>query len=163
MTAADCPGSYNRSMLKAIRQFFDSRIAGDQGRDDPARALQLATAALLLETVRADNSIVPDERALVQRAVREQFALDDAAAGELLALAEQEVAQATDFYQFTSLVNRHFSVEQKNRVVELMWRVAHADDHIHAHERHLIRKIADLLHVTHADYLAAQERARHPD
>jgi uncharacterized tellurite resistance protein B-like protein len=159
--AAAATGSYNRRMLKAIRQFFDSRIAGQQG-DDPARGLQLATAALLLETVRADHSIGDAERSMVQRAVRDKFALDDAAAGELLALAEQEVAQATDFYQFTSLVNRHFSVEQKNRVVELMWRVAYADDHIHAHERHLIRKIADLLHVTHVDYLAAQARARQP-
>jgi uncharacterized tellurite resistance protein B-like protein len=153
--------SYNRRMLKAIRQFFDSRIAGQQG-DDSARGLQLATAALLLETVRADHSIDDAERSMVQRAVREKFALDEAAAGELMALAEQEVAQATDFYQFTSLVNRHFSVEQKNRVVELMWRVAYADDHLHAHERHLIRKIADLLHVTHVDYLAAQARARQP-
>jgi uncharacterized tellurite resistance protein B-like protein len=149
-------------MLNAIRQFFDSRIAGDQGSDDAERKLQLATAALLLETVRADHSIDDGERAIVQRAVREKFSLDEAAASELMGLAEQEVALATDFYQFTSLVNRHFNVEQKNRIVELMWRVAYADDHIHAHERHLIRKIADLLHVTHADYLAAQARAREP-
>jgi uncharacterized tellurite resistance protein B-like protein len=150
-------------MLKAIKEFFESRIAGDRGGDDPARALQLATAALLLETVRADQAIDDGERAIVQRAVRDKFALDDAAATELVALAEQEVALATDFYQFTSLVNRHFSVDQKNRIVELMWRAALADDHIHAHERHLIRKIADLLHVTHADYLAAQARAGAPD
>lgn len=153
-------GAYNRPMLKAIRDFFDSRIAGDRAGEDQEGALQLATAALLLETVRADHSIDGGERAVVQQAVRENFALDAAAATELMALAEQEVAQATDFYQFTSLVNRHFSVEQKNRVVELMWRVAYADDHVHAHERHLIRKIADLLHVTHLDYLAAQARAR---
>jgi len=150
-------------MLKAITQFFESRITGDRGSDQPARALQLATAALLLETVRADQSIDDGERLIVQQSVREKFALDDAAATELLALAEQQVALATDFYQFTSLVNRHFSVDQKNRIVELMWRVALADYHIHAHERHLIRKIADLLHVTHADYLAARARARDPD
>jgi uncharacterized tellurite resistance protein B-like protein len=154
------PATYNRPMLKAIMQFFDSRIASGRPDADPERALQLATAALLLETVRADHSIEPDERAAVQLVVSEHFALDAAAADELIELAEQEVAQATDFYQFTSLVNRHFTVEQKNRVVELMWQVAYADDHVHAHERHLIRKIADLLHVTHADYLAAQARAK---
>jgi uncharacterized tellurite resistance protein B-like protein len=97
---------------------------------------------------------------MVQRAVGQKLSLDDAAAGELMALAEQEVAQATDLYQFTSLVNRHFTVAQKNRVVELMWQVAYADNHVHSHERHLIRKIADLLHVTHGDYLAAQARAK---
>lgn len=147
-------------MLKAIRQFFDGRIAGGSDGAASDRELQLATAALLFETVRADHSILAGERAIVQRAVSERFALDAVEAEELTGLAEQEVAQATDLYQFTSLVNRRFSVEQKNRVVELMWQVAYADEHVHAHERHLIRKIADLLHVTHGDYLAAQARAK---
>jgi hypothetical protein len=35
-----------------------------------------------------------------------------------------------------------------------------ADDALSAHERHLIRKVAALLHVPDADYVAAQARAR---
>jgi uncharacterized tellurite resistance protein B-like protein len=146
-------------MLRAIRQFFDAHIDPDSGRQPAGHAIQVASAALLLETVRADSAIDEREREAVLRVIRQKFDLDQNEADELIALAQEEVDQATDFFQFTSLVNRHFSVEQKNRIIEAMWRVAYADDDLSAHERHLIRKIADLLHVTHGAYLAAQARA----
>jgi uncharacterized tellurite resistance protein B-like protein len=41
-----------------------------------------------------------------------------------------------------------------------MWQVAYADGHLSAHENHLMRKIADLLYVSHSDYIAAKVRAR---
>ena len=67
---------------------------------------------------------------------------------------------ANDYYQFTSLINRHFGQQQKQYVIELMWRVAYADAELAAHENHVLRRIAELLHVTHADYIAAKMRAR---
>jgi uncharacterized tellurite resistance protein B-like protein len=68
--------------------------------------------------------------------------------------------QANDYFQFTSLVNRHFTQEQKLRIVELMWRVAYADAELSAHENHLMRKIGDLLHIAHGDYIAAKMKAK---
>ena len=41
-----------------------------------------------------------------------------------------------------------------------MWQVAFADEHLDAHENHLISKIAGLLHVTHGEYIAAKMRAK---
>ena len=35
-----------------------------------------------------------------------------------------------------------------------------SDAELSAHENHLMRKIADLLHITHGDYIAAKMRAR---
>ena len=46
------------------------------------------------------------------------------------------------------------------RIIENMWVVAMADGHLDAHEEHLMRKIADLLYVGHADYVGAKQRAR---
>jgi uncharacterized tellurite resistance protein B-like protein len=78
----------------------------------------------------------------------------------LIQLAEDEAGDATDYYQFTSLINRQFSAAQKERVIELMWEVAYADADLSAHEQHVVRKIADLLHVPHRAYIAAKLRAR---
>ena len=41
-----------------------------------------------------------------------------------------------------------------------MWRVAYADGVIGAHEQHLMRKIAALLHMPDSAYIAAKLRAR---
>jgi len=41
-----------------------------------------------------------------------------------------------------------------------MWQVAYADAELAAHENHVLRQIAELLHITHGDYIAAKMRAR---
>ena len=48
---------------------------------------------------------------------------------------------------------------QKLRMIEHMWRVAYADGHLSAHERHVMWRIADLLHVPQGAYVHARMRA----
>jgi uncharacterized tellurite resistance protein B-like protein len=147
-------------MLAALRDFFDRHIGSPEAQRDPAHAIQLATAALLMEVARTDGGVSPTERESVERAVRGKFGLDAGEAAALVSLAEQEVTQANDYYQFTSLINRAFSPEQKVRVVETMWAAAYADGELSAHENHVMRKVADLLYVPHAEYIAAKMRAK---
>ena len=108
----------------------------------------------------ATPALPPNEQRAVLRAVREKFGLSDEEAQTLFRLAEDEVRTANDYYQFTSLINRHFDQQRKQHVIELMWQVAYADSELAAHENHVLRRIAELLHVTHGDYIAAKMRAR---
>lgn len=148
------------AVLKSIRNYFEQNI-GAQGAPLGARhSIELATAALLVEVVRSDAGIVPEEQQAVLRAVREKFGLSADESQALFDLAEEEVRTANDYYQFTSLINRHFDQPQKQHIIELMWRVAYADNSLAAHENHVLRRIAELLHVTHGDYIAAKMRAR---
>ena len=147
-------------MLNSIRDFFDRNIGAQAHRLPSVIASSLATAALLVEVVRSDAGITPNEQRAVLRAVREKFGLSDEEAQTLFRLAEDEVRTANDYYQFTSLINRHFDQQRKQRVIELMWQVAYADSELAAHENHVLRRIAELLHITHGDYIAAKMRAR---
>jgi uncharacterized tellurite resistance protein B-like protein len=146
-------------MLNTIRAFFDRHLERSAPIDETHR-LQLATAALLVEVVRGDGGIDAAERATLHSAIIGKFALSHAEAAELVDLAEQEARLANDSFQFTSLINRSFSQAEKLRVVELMWQVAYADAQLSAHEQHVLRKLAELLHVPHGDYIAAKMRAR---
>ena len=147
-------------MLNSIRDFFDRHIGATPTPSTERHSIQLATAALLVEVARIDRQSTEDERAAVLRAVREKFEIPADEASALIELAEAEMKQANDYFQFTSLVNRHFTQEQKLSIVELMWRVAYADAELSAHENHLMRKIGDLLHIPHGDYIAAKMRAQ---
>jgi uncharacterized tellurite resistance protein B-like protein len=146
-------------MLNSIRDFFDRHIGAAPSTSE-RHTIELATAALLVEVARIDQGATADEHTAVLRAVREKFELTHEEAERLIALAEEEMRQASDYFQFTSLINRHFSQAQKQRVIELMWRVAYSDDNLSAHENHVMRKVADLLHITHGDYIAAKMRAQ---
>jgi uncharacterized tellurite resistance protein B-like protein len=146
-------------MLKSIRDFFEQNISRTTAAEEPKR-LQLATAALLVEVVRGDGDIAPAERAALLAAIDAKFGLAPAEAAALVDLAEQESRLANDYYQFTSLINRSFSQAQKLRLIEMMWQVAYADSTLSANEQHVLRKVAELLHVPHGDYIAAKMRAR---
>lgn len=148
-------------MLDAIRAFFDQHLAAQRDDDEATvqRRTQLAAAALLVEVIRQDEHISAQEREQVLASVTGKFGLDARQAGELIALAEAEVHQATDLYQFTSKINRHFDAEQKVVLIEHMWRAALADGTLHKYEEHLIRKVAELLHVPHTAFIAVKHRA----
>ena len=146
-------------MLKAIRDFFDAALASDGERAD-RHTIEVATAALLVEISRMDGEITAAERAAVLAAVRGKFGLTDAEAQQLVDLAEAEARQANDYYQFTSIITKRFSREQRIRVVELLWEIAYADATACPFEEHLVRKLADLIYVDHADFIHAKLKAR---
>lgn len=127
---------------------------------DTQHALQLATAVLLVEVMRAEPEITPGERQAAIAALRSRFALTLDEVARLVELAENESSQANDFYRFTSTINDHFPHSQKILIVEQMWRVAYADAHLNSHENHVISKMAGLLHVTHGEYIAAKMHAK---
>ena len=148
-------------MLRAIQDFFDKRIgAAATAPESTERALQLATAALLVEVSRADHDIKPEERRVINDAVRRTFNLSEHDSEVIVNLAEEETQTATSTHQFTHLIDKHFSLQHKIHMVELLWRVAFADADKDRHEEHLIRRISDLLHVSHRDYIDAKLRAR---
>jgi uncharacterized tellurite resistance protein B-like protein len=149
-------------MVAGIRKVFSQFIEPGtrQGGAAGEHALQIATAALLMEMMRMDRRIADEECASVAATLRAQFGLDEAEVAELMRLADEEARQASGYHQFTSLINKSCDAAQKVRIVENLWRVAMADGHLDAHESHLMRRIADLLHVGHADYVAAKQRAR---
>ena len=146
-------------MLDSIREFFDRHFAAPDSSQNE-HTIELATAALLLEVSRADGEISADEREAAAQALRGKFHLTPAETAALIELAETQVREATDTFQFTSLVNKRFTRDQKIRVVELMWQVAYADGSRDVFEDHVIRKLADLLYVDHGDYIAAKLKAR---
>ncbi len=149
-------------MFDSIKRFFDANLMAATEASSPARqehAYRLATAALLIEMTRADHDVKGIERDAVADAVRRAFELNSSETEELLALAEKEADHATSLYEFTRLINHHFDAEQKAHLVELLWHVALADGEIDKYEEHLVRKVADLIHVPHLSYVRAKHRA----
>ncbi len=109
-----------------------------------------------MEISRADREIDDDERDAVIRAVQKVFELDESETQTLVELAEEEAENATSLYEFTRLINDNFDHEQKQHVIEMLWQVAFADGHADEYEVHLIRRIADLIHVPHKGFIRAK-------
>ena len=149
-------------MFRALQDFFDEFIAppSDQTPEGREQALRLAAAVLLVEVMRATPTMDPAERKGVFAALRSRFALGDGEVAALVELAEAQSKSANDYFHFTSRINDNFSQTEKNALVESMWKVAYADGVLDASEIHVISKVAELLHVTHGEYIAAKMRAK---
>ncbi|CAN5208957.1 TerB family tellurite resistance protein [soil metagenome] len=149
-------------MMKTLKELLDRWLPPLPGGDPDveAHALQVAAAVLLVEVMRADAGFLPGERAAVLAALRDKFQLAEDEASQLTALAETAADKATDLFAFTSRINTHFDMPQKLQIIEYMWRVAYADGHLSAHERHVTWRIADLLHVPQGAYVNARMRAQ---
>ena len=102
---------------------------------------------------RADFEIADEEKLAIEQTLRDSFGISDEETREIIALAEQEVKEAISLYEFTGLIDKGFTAEQKKHIVGLLWQVAFSDDRLEEREEYLIRKIANLLHVPHADFI----------
>jgi len=146
-------------MLKKITLFFEKYIKVEEESVDAHHALNLAVAALLIEMVKIDNQSTDDEAQKLHQILITQYGLETEEIEQITQLANEELGDATDYYQFTSLINTHFKRPQKVEMVEQLWRIAIADGHLDSHEEHYIRKIADLLFVPHSDFIRTKLKA----
>lgn len=133
-----------------------NRTLGDAEQDDPEarqHGLQLATATLLIEVMRADYQENLTENEAVFEQVKRFFSLSEDEALLLVKDAETNADHSVELQTFTRLLHERLSLEEKHDVVEMLWRVALADDHLDKHEDYLVRKLAGLLYVSHKDLI----------
>lgn len=145
-------------MLSAISNFFDAFLKPSSQDSTRARShkVQLACAALLMELITADQHRDEKEQLALRDILRDTFQLQEEELQQLQLLAEQEARAATSLFQFTSLINENYGYEQKVQLLEQLWQIAYADGRLDRYEEHLIRKISDLLYLSHGDYIRAK-------
>ncbi len=142
-------------MLKSLRDLLSRSLSATDAKhpEDREHTLRLATATLLVEIVRADYEENLTENEMVFAELMRRFGLTEDEALLLVKKAEQEADQSVTLQSFTRLLHEHLSLGEKHAVIEMLWRVALADDHLDKHEDYLVRKLADLLYVSHGDLI----------
>lgn len=145
-------------MIDKIKAFFAKNVI--EADDNSLSGDQLATAALLIEVMVIDGNLGEDELASISNTLSQMLELSSEQVDELILLSRDEVAEATSLYQFTREINAHFDHPKKMHLMTAMWRVAFADGHLDKHEEGIIRRVADLLHIRHSEYIQCKLTAR---
>lgn len=149
-------------MISAIKTFFDQHLADDSA-DDPSHdysRLDLASAALLIEVMHSDSELDQRENQEFLKLLKDSYGIPESDIAELTKLAEAEAREATSLYEFTRLINDEFDYEAKVRLIENMWRIAFSDKELDKYEDHLIRKISELIYVSHSDFIRTKLQVR---
>jgi uncharacterized tellurite resistance protein B-like protein len=145
-------------MITTIRKLLNKSAARDKSMSsvDKQALIRMAAAVLFVEVMHADHKVDKRERQIVKRALLESFSLSRQDAEELLQQAEDRVKDVTSLHEFTSLLHSRLSNEEKVMLIEQIWRIILADDDVDKYEEHLVRRIAELLYVSHRDFIRAK-------
>jgi len=147
-------------MIKNLKSYLDEFFQESHNEDvSHEKKIELATAVLMIEISLADENTGDEEYKIIKNILLEKFNLDKKNIDELISLAEEEVDHTVSLHGFAELINNHLSPEEKTEIIEYLWRVAYADAYIHKYEEYYIRKISDLLHVSHSDYIQTKLKA----
>ena len=119
-----------------------------------------AAAMLLIEVAWADHDISSRELDAAKRAIGKLFTLDADVVGAVLARARSDHAESTSIYPFTRELNQHLSPIEKRELISMLWRLAYTDAVLTGYEERSIRRIAELLYVSHGDFIAAKQEGR---
>ena len=115
--------------------------------------LNNACAALLVEIAFADKEFDETEKISLKQTLIKTYAIEDNEIDEIIKDAENTVSETTSLYGYTRIVNDEFEYKDKLSLLRNLWKVAYADGYLDKYEEHLIRKISDLVHISHSDYI----------
>ena len=141
-------------MISTIQSLLKRHLpSNSEAGQDAERALQVATAALLMEVAAADTEVTAAERQQIKRIVGEIHAVTPDDAHDICRQAEQQADHVTSLYPFTRLITSECSLEDRIEIVHRLWEITFLDGEVHTHEEHLVRKVADLLYVPHSQFI----------
>lgn len=142
-------------MLDKIRDFFSADEPDDTVDE---AALHLAAAVLLVEVAKADHSFDEAEFENLQAVLREHWSLADEDLADLVRVARETSDMHVSLHRQIETINAHFDNRRKFELMRGLWQIACADGEIHHHEEHLIRRLADLLYVSHTDFIRSKHQ-----
>ena len=144
-------------MLKKIKEHISNlgnepSEKADQEQKD-TEIINNACAALLIETALADKVFNEEELISMKQTLNKVYKVDEKDIEELINESKKKVSESTSLYEYTRLINDLCDYEDKIRLISNLWSIAFADKHLDKYEEYLIRKISDLLHVSHKDFI----------
>jgi uncharacterized tellurite resistance protein B-like protein len=140
-------------MKNLIDQLFERFTKIEEDQLITSSDLHLATAALLVEVAVSDSSFDDSERVQLKTLLHSQCQISMADIDTLISDAETATRAASSLFEFTHIINKHCDYQQKLSLVNNLWRIAYTDGKLDKYEEHIIRKIADLIHVSHGDFI----------
>ena len=149
-------------MLDVVKKFFqkDAVVNTKIKEEDSTERIQVAACALLLEVANSDDEFSDVAREHVIQILKRDFHLSDKYAKELIELSDRERKESIDLWHFTHLINEHYSLEEKIKIIEMAWMVIYADGKLDKYEDHLAHKLSNLLQLTHKQLIDAKLKVR---
>jgi uncharacterized tellurite resistance protein B-like protein len=130
------------------------------GPPDNNKDMLRALGFLFWVIAKSDQTIDPKEEQQIKLLLAEKIDLSNDVIEDIFNNLSQTERKSIDLYQFTRQINDNFSREQKIALLENLFRVACCDKNLSESEIETIRKISQLLHLEHIEFINAKIRIK---
>lgn len=146
-------------MLKTMRSWL-AQMGGKDAQDrfephDP----RLAMTALLLRVMTADGIVELSEKNKLVAILKDDFGLGRGDCEALLEAARRLNAETSDFSVLAEHAKRGLDQKGRLKLLDRLWDITTADNHIHEFEDSLVWRVADILGVPVHERVASRRRA----
>ncbi len=121
---------------------------------------RLAMAALMVRVARADYDYAQVEIATINQLLGDKYNLEPAEIEDLRTQAEELETLAPDTIRFTRAIKEAVPYEDRNAVVQSLWKVVLSDNKRDQHEDSFLRMVSKLLGVNDRDSAIARQKAQ---
>ena len=145
-------------MLNRIKSLFEANENKGTKNLTKNSEIQLAAAALLVESASIDGLFDQIERQRISNLLETHFSLTVVETETLIKQAELALEGSRQLYGFTKAVKDRYEECDRINLIEMLWEVAFADGNVDAFEKNLIQRVAGLLFVSDKDRGLAKKR-----
>ena len=146
-------------MLKSIQNIF-KRKENESAVDSKKSEQELAYASLLIEVINSDNKFDDRERGKLLEILSNKLDIHKEELDNFTELAQKKSEDSTSLYEFTREINDQYEYEEKVSLITDLWGIAYSDGKLDKYEDYVIRKIADLIYVSHADFIKSKLKVK---
>jgi uncharacterized tellurite resistance protein B-like protein len=150
-------------MMDVVKQFFNKatpKVNEASGRNTE-HDIRVATCALFVELAHIDEKFTQEEMNTIVSILKERYGLSPEHADALIAEAERALEKSVDLWQFSNLINKNYSTEEKIEIIETLWRIVYVDGKMDQYEHYLMNKLQNLLRLSHDQLIAAKLKVLH--
>ena len=130
---------------------------------DESERIQIATCIILLEVAKSDDEFSSIEKTTLTAILKKKFKLSEEASEELMEIANRKREKSIDLWEFTHIINKNYTKEEKRKVVEAVWQIIYSDEKLDKYEDHFVHKLAKLLQLKHNDLIEAKLKIKYSD
>ena len=144
-------------MKNFFKEFFNQ-----QKKEEPVvdNSVLLSAISLMIEVSLADEIMDISEIETLKKVLLEEFDVSETNLDSLINDAKNNQNSSTSLYEFTRKINDEYEFNEKKNLILSMWKIAYADGNIDKYEEYVIRKVSDLIYISHPDFIESKQKAR---
>ena len=143
-------------MFEKLKKIFETNNSEINSIDD---TLISYLVSLFVEVSRVDYKIDEKEIKFITEILAKEFNFNLDLIKEKLNIVRTS-ERLIGYHPITKYLNENFDISFKKKVVFVLWKIAFINNDLDKYEDHLVRKVSDLLYISHSDNMLLRNKAK---